>query len=113
MSPERLAPGGRAVVRGIRVIRMHWVGLVNRGRVATIVLLFVSAPISSHAQSARVTGTTLVQAVDLRPLVDDSVPVGLATGNGPYRQLEDGRLVRCVDPEPYFPGVEAFRGFRA
>ena len=53
------------------------------------------------AQGVRITGVTSMQAVDLRPLVEDSVPVGQATGSGPYRVLADGRLVRCLEGEPY------------
>jgi len=49
----------------------------------------------AQAQSVRVSGVTSMQAVDLRPLVDDSVPIGLAIGDGPYRTLADGRVVRC------------------
>ncbi len=29
------------------------------------------------------------------------MPVGLTTGTGPYRALADGRLVRCIEGEPY------------
>jgi hypothetical protein len=61
-----------------------------------------AAPLAgAAAQSVRVTGITTVQAVDLRPLVEDSVPIGQATGAGPYRELADGRLVRCVDGDAF------------
>jgi hypothetical protein len=61
----------------------------------------VSGPVEAAAQAVRITGVTTVQAVDIRPLVEDSVPIGTATGTGPYRQLADGRLVRCIDGEAY------------
>ena len=51
------------------------------------------------AQGVRITGVTSMQAVDLRPLVEDSVPIGQAVGSGPYRVLMDGRLVRCIEGE--------------
>lgn len=53
------------------------------------------------AQGVRISGVTSMQAVDLRPLVEDSVPIGQATGTGPYRALPDGRLVRCIQGELY------------
>jgi hypothetical protein len=53
------------------------------------------------AQSGRISGVTWLQSVDLRPLVEDSVPVGDAVGTGPYRQLADGQLVRCVEGEAF------------
>lgn len=105
VSPERVARG-RAVVRVIRRARLpaRRAGLrrpAPRGQTWLAFALLATLPVTSGAQSGRVTGTTLMQGVDLRPLVDDSVAAGLATGTGPYRQLEDGRLVRCVDPEPF------------
>ena len=63
--------------------------------------LLVTCGATSGAQSGRITGVSWIQSVDLRPLVDDSVPIGLAEGNGPYRQLADGRLVRCIDGEAF------------
>jgi hypothetical protein len=60
-------------------------------------VLVIAAPASG--QSVRVTATSMVQAVDVRPLVEDSVPIGAASGTGPYRLLADGRLVRCIDGE--------------
>jgi hypothetical protein len=57
--------------------------------------------VSAAAQSVRVHGVTVVQSVDLRPMVDDSVPISQATGTGPYRSLPDGRLVRCIDGEAF------------
>ena len=72
--------------------------LRNAGMV-TCLLAVVAAP--AGAQSGRITGVTWIQSVDLRPLVEDSVPIGLAEGDGPYRQLADGRLVRCIEGEAF------------
>jgi hypothetical protein len=63
-------------------------------------LLFV-VPAAVSAQGVRVNGTTSMQAVDLRPLVEDSVAVAATTGTGPYRAMADGRLVRCVEGEAF------------
>ena len=70
-------------------------------RVALAGLLLLGRAALAAGQGVRVTGVTSMQAVDLRPLVEDSVPVGEATGTGPYRQLSDGRLVRCVEGEAF------------
>src|SRR5688572_7019792 len=59
------------------------------------------AAVSAGAQDVRVIGVTSAQAVDLRPLVDDSVPISEASGSGPYRTLADGTVVRCIDGEAY------------
>jgi hypothetical protein len=68
-------------------------------KAAAVLLLLGSS--AALAQGVRVGGVTTVQTLDIRALVDDSVPVGLATGTGPYRSLADGRLVRCVEGEPF------------
>lgn len=60
-----------------------------------------AVPSLAGAQGVRVTGVTSMQAVDLRPLVEDSVAVGLTTGTGAFRALADGRLVRCIEGEPF------------
>jgi hypothetical protein len=67
---------------------------------AAMVSALLALGTTAAAQGVRVTGVTSLQGVDLRPLVEDSVPVGLATGTGPYRTLSDGRLVRCIEGEP-------------
>lgn len=72
-----------------------------RGAAWTAAIALAGAAALAQAQSARVSGVTSMQSVDLRPLVDDSVPIGLATGDGPYRTLADGRVVRCLDGEAY------------
>ena len=71
------------------------------GLACTLVAGGLICPRGLPAQAVRMTGTTSLQAVDIRPLVEDSVPIGLATGSGPYRLLADGRLVRCIDGEAF------------
>ena len=56
---------------------------------------------NAFAQGVRVTGITAMQAVDLRPLVEDSVPIEQTSGSGPYRTGPDGQVVRCIPGEPY------------
>lgn len=56
---------------------------------------------AANAQQVRITGVTSLQGVDLRPLVDDSIPASSVTGTGPYRSTTDGRLVRCTAGEPF------------
>lgn len=70
---------------------------VNKAWVALIAVAVGTA----NAQGVRVTGVTSVQAVDLRPLVDDSVPITEPSGSGPYRVLPNGQVVRCIEGEPY------------
>jgi hypothetical protein len=67
--------------------------------VRLIAALLLSGSATAWAQGGRITGVTSIQSVDLRPLVEDSVPIGQAAGTGPYRVLDDGRLVRCVEGE--------------
>lgn len=62
--------------------------------------LVTLAAAGAAAQSVRVTGVTSLQAVDLRPLVDDSVEVALAAGDGIFRTLENGQIVRCLEGQP-------------
>ena len=72
---------------------------VTRGAIAFVFLALAVG--SAEAQSVRVIGVTSVQAVDLRPLVDDSVPASEASGSGPYRVLPNGQVVRCTPGDAY------------
>ncbi len=60
------------------------------------------SPIPLEAQGIRVRGVTTLRFLELRPFVDDSVPFSTTQpGAVEYRQLADGRVVRCVDGDPY------------
>lgn len=84
-SPLRNAPaGGAATV---------WFALM--------VIAAAFPPAGAFGQSVRVSGVTSVQAVDLRPLVEDSVDVALATGEGLFRTLENGQIVRCLEGQAF------------
>lgn len=62
-------------------------------------------PAAAHAQSVRVTGSTGLTFVQVRPLVRDSVPEGEVGGSGFLRQLPDGQVVRCVQGDAYCRGT--------
>ena len=59
------------------------------------------------AQSARVSGSTSLRYIELRPFVRDSVLQTTAPGTALLRQLPDGRVVRCVPGETYCRDVHA------
>jgi hypothetical protein len=75
--------------------------IVNvKGLVVTIAAAAVVTG-RAGAQGVRVTGVSALQVVDVRPLVEDSVTIGQASGTGPYRLLPDGTVVRCVTGEAF------------
>ncbi len=81
------------------IARLH--GFSGLRHLATAAALGLAWSPVVGAQGVRITGTSSMQGVDLRPLVEDSVPVGQTTGTGAFRTMADGRLVRCVGDEPY------------
>lgn len=64
-------------------------------------LLILALPVSIPAQSLRVSGSTNVRYIELRPFARDSVAQSSAPGTSLLRQLPDGRVVRCVPGEAY------------
>jgi hypothetical protein len=64
-------------------------------------LLLVGSAPAARAQSARISGTSSLQYVQLRPLMADSVPVEEATGEGLIRRTAAGYLVRCVEGDRF------------
>jgi hypothetical protein len=72
----------------------HWWFMV-----AAIAVLMPPAP--GAAQTVLVSGSTSVRYIELRPFVRDSVPAGIAAGDGLLRQLPDGRVVRCLPGDAY------------
>ena len=94
LSPLGVAPLGGAGAVTMRLMQRRFCG-------GMLALGGALAPCTAAAQAIRIQGVTSVQGVDLRPLVEDSVPIAQATGAGPYRTLADGRLVRCIDGEPF------------
>jgi hypothetical protein len=61
--------------------------------------LVAAAP--AAAQQLRVTGTTSLRYIELRPLIRDSVAAADVGGSGLLRVLPDGRSARCVPEDPY------------
>ena len=59
------------------------------------------APARATAQGIRVLGTTIARYLELRPVVDDSVPVDSAIGTGSLRGTSRGVVARCVDGEAW------------
>ena len=75
--------------------------IVNGGTVVALIAAGAAFVGSAGAQGVRVNGVSAMQLVDVRPLVEDSVPIGQASGTGPYRLLPDGTVVRCVAGDAY------------
>lgn len=59
------------------------------------------APSRAPAQGLRILGTTIARYLELRPVVDDSVPSDSAIGTGSLRETSRGVVARCVDGEPW------------
>ena len=60
------------------------------------------SPVVLEGQGVRVRGITTLRFLELRPFVDDSVPFNTTQpGAIEYRQLADGRVVRCVDGDRF------------
>lgn len=73
------------------------------GRLTMVILMAWSMLGSALcAQGARVRGVTSVRLLELRPFVDDSVPLSSTQpGAVDYRVLADGRVVRCVESDAF------------
>ncbi len=63
--------------------------------------LLLLGPPAAQAQDIRISGTTTVNYVELRPLQIDSVLASTTTGDGVVRLTADGRSVQCIDTSPY------------
>ena len=55
----------------------------------------------SFAQCVRVSGSTHLRYIEIRPLVSDSVAAAFADGDQLLRQLSDGRIVRCIPGDAF------------
>jgi hypothetical protein len=65
----------------------------------------VAGPGQAEAQSVRVTGSTSLRYVEVRPFVRDSLPAEEVGGAGLLRQTPDGRVVRCVVGDAFCRGT--------
>jgi hypothetical protein len=85
----RLAAGG------------HW-------RCVATALAFIATlalPLASGAQSVRLSGSTSIRYVEVRPLAPDSLPADLVGGTDLLRQMPDGRVMRCIIGDPFCRGM--------
>lgn len=80
-------------------------GWASPGRVvgcAMSLSLMLSPLAGTRAQGVIVKGATTMRYLELRPYVDDSVLFDAALpGSTDYRQLPDGRVVRCISGDRY------------
>ncbi len=77
----------------------------GRFRIAPAALLGLalaaSLPAAAEAQSVRISGSTSLRYIEIRPLVRDSVVAEETEGNGLLRQTPEGRVVRCLPGDPF------------
>lgn len=92
-----MTPRRHAATPARRAFRRTLAALLGALLAATTLVL----PDGAAAQGVRISGTSTVRYMELRTLQIDSVPVASATGTGILRQAADGRMVECIDPEPY------------
>ena len=71
------------------------------GRLGVLAVALALAPAAVTGQSVRVTGTTTVRYISIRPLEVDSVAVGTVDGEGVIRTDSLGRRVRCLAAAPF------------
>jgi hypothetical protein len=77
-------------------------GYLPAGGIALFALLLsAGSAVRADAQSVRISGSTSLRYVELRPLVRDSVPAGETEGDELLRQTADGRVVRCLPGDPF------------
>ncbi len=102
---NRNAAGGsaRGLAGGIPAVLRVVFGPAEASTAAIFIALVtvLSLPRVIGAQSIRITGSTWIQSIDLRPLREDSVRIADAIGDGIYRTTAAGQLVRCVESQPY------------
>jgi hypothetical protein len=74
----------------------------RRSAAASVCLsLFCLTPAATTAQGVRITGTTTAQYVELRPWVDDSIPVDSTSGTDVLRTSTRGVVVHCDSGQAY------------
>jgi hypothetical protein len=68
---------------------------------AALVLGQLGAAAPAAGQALRMTGSTTLRFIEVRPLIRDSVPAEETEGGGLLRQTTAGRVVRCIPGEPF------------
>jgi hypothetical protein len=81
--------------------RMGWGRLVG----CLVLFLVLGAEQEVEAQSVRVTGSTSIQYVEVRPFVRDSILMDQVGGSGLLRQTPDGQVVRCMMGDTFCRGT--------
>jgi len=71
--------------------------------------LGLATPHVSEAQSVRVTGSTSLTYLEVRPFVRDSLLAEEVEGSGLLRQAPDGQVVRCVQGDTFCRGTRPGR----
>jgi hypothetical protein len=72
----------------------------HRGLLTLIAALLLAAS-RAPAQSVRVTGSSSMRYIELRPFTRDSVAAGTTAGAALLRQMPNGRVVRCTPGDAY------------
>ncbi len=80
----------RAVTRSSQPLRTP-----RAARVVGVLLALGAVSTPLVAQGIRISGTTWVQSIDLRPLEQDSLLAAQVAGEGSSRRTSDGQLVQC------------------
>jgi hypothetical protein len=70
-------------------------------------LLLLGTAGQGGAQALRITGSTSLRYVELRPIVRDSVVAAETEGSGPLRRTPEGRIVRCTEGDAFCHGTRA------
>jgi hypothetical protein len=80
---------------------------MSRGAVLACLLPFLipGAAQEMEAQSVRVSGSTSIQYVEVRPFVRDSILMDEVGGTGLLRQAPDGQVVRCMMGDAFCRGT--------
>jgi hypothetical protein len=90
----------------VRTVRRRTWGYGTAAAVGLGVLVGAAfSPGALAAQAIRVTGSTSLRYMEVRPLVRDSVPAEALSGGGLLRQTPDGRIVRCLTGAPFCHGT--------
>lgn len=79
--------------------------LVLVGLVVKSLLIGIAGVQKAEAQSVRITGTTNIRYVQVRPLVRDSIAVDETVGSGLLRQTSTGQVVRCITGDAFCRGT--------
>ncbi len=69
------------------------------GRGIALAMLLSAGPLG--AQGVRISGTSVVEYVDVQPMVQDSVPIAATQDSGLLRRTANGIIVECISGDAY------------